>query len=306
MFLGGNWLVKGTSRLARSFGLSPLIIGLTVVAFGTSVPELLVSLNATLQSVSDISVGNIVGSNIANIGLILGLTGIIFPVVIHVRLVWREIPVMVAASVLTYLLARDGTIGTGDGLLLLLAFGGFNYLMYRITMQERRSGALSEADLREGSLTVDGVTTNRPLELGRVVAGIILLMIGAQLTVDGAVAVARILQVSELFIGLTVVAIGTSLPELATSMVAALHKESDIAVGNIVGSNIFNLLLILGLTGTVHPLAVSQEVIQFDLLAMIGFALVLFPFARNREVSRWESAVLLAGYIAFTVIVFIR
>ncbi|MBZ0294594.1 MAG: calcium/sodium antiporter [Anaerolineae bacterium] len=306
LFFGGEWLVTGASRLARSLGLSPLIVGLTIVAFGTSVPELLVSLNAVFQSASDISVGNIVGSNIANIGLILGLTGIVFPIVIHVRLVWREIPIMVAVSILAYLLARDGILSTGDGLLLLLSFAGFNYLMYRITMQERRSGKLTEADLMEGEEPDNGTAVNRPLEVGRLMVGIVLLMIGARLTVDGAVAIARILEISELFIGLTVVAIGTSLPELATSIVAALRKESDIAVGNVVGSNIFNLLLILGVTSTLHPLPVSAEVVNFDLPLMVGFALILFPFARNQEVSRWESVVLLTGYVIFTLAAFLR
>ncbi len=304
LFFGGEWLVTGASRLARSFGISPLIIGLTVVAFGTSVPELLVSLNAVLQGTNDISIGNIVGSNIANIGLILGIAGLTFPIVIHVGLVRREIPIMLVASVLAFLLALDGEISRVDGVILLTGFVGFNVLMYRVTVNERRTGELTDEDLQEGD--DDKTEVRRPTEALRVVGGIIILMIGARLTVDNAIVLARWLQISELFIGLTLVAVGTSLPELATSFVAALRKESDLAIGNVVGSNIFNLLLILGITSIVRPLPVGQEVIRINMPIMLGFALILIPIARNQLVSRFESGVLLVGYVAFVIFAFLR
>ncbi len=304
LYFGAEWLVKGASRLARSFGMPALVIGLTVVAFGTSLPELLVSLDAALQGSSDISVGNIVGSNIANIGLILGVAGIIFPIVFHDRLIWREIPIMVGAAVLMSVLSLDGTLGQLDGVILLVGFAGFNVLMYRITRHERQTGELTDADLMEGD--DDHTPVNRVRELLRVLAGLALLVVGARLTVDGAVAIAQAFGISQLFIGLTLVAVGTSLPELATSVVAAMRHESDIAVGNVIGSNIFNILLILGLTSVISPIAVSEDVVRFDLLIMIGFAAILVPFARNREVSKRESLVLLVAYIAFILFAFFR
>lgn len=304
LYFGAEWLVKGASRLARSFGVPALVVGLTVVAFGTSLPELLVSLDAALKGASDISVGNIVGSNIANIGLILGIAGMIFPLVFHVRLIRREIPIVIGASLLMTVLALDGTLGQLDGVIMLVGFVGFNVLMYRVTQQERQAGELTDVDLAEGD--DDPTPVNRPRELLRVLAGLVVLVIGARLTVDGAVAIAQALGISQLFIGLTLVAVGTSLPELATSVVAAMRRESDIAVGNVIGSNIFNILFILGLTSVISPIAVSEEVIRFDLPIMLGFALILYPFARNEEVSKREAFVLLAGYVAFVLFAFFR
>ena len=304
LFFGGEWLVRGSSRLARSFGISPLIVGLTVVAFGTSTPELLVSLSAALQGISDVSIGNIVGSNIANVGLILGIAGITFPIVIHVRLIWREIPIMLVASVLAFVLVLDGELSNLDGMVLLAGFVAFNLLMFRATLRERETGRLTDEDLQEGG--DDKTVVNRPIEVLRLLVGIGILMVGANLTVENAIIVARFFQVSELFIGLTLVAVGTSLPELATSFIAALRKESDIAIGNVVGSNIFNLLLILGLTAVVHPLPVSPEVVTFNLPIMILFSLVLIPIARNQLVSRLEAGALLVGYIGFVIWAFLR
>lgn len=304
LFFGGEWLVRGSSRLARSFGIPPLIIGLTVVAFGTSAPELLVSLSAALGTSSDIALGNVIGSNIANIGLILGLSALLFPVVVHIGLVQREIPIMIAVSAAAALMMGDGEISRLDGLLLLAGFVGFNLLMYRKTMRERQVGQLSEADLVEGA--ENGAPVNRLRAALLIVIGIALLVVGARLTVDNAVVVARSVGVSELFIGLTLVAVGTSLPELATSLVAALRRQNDIAVGNVVGSNGFNLLLILGITAVVRPIPASAEVIAFDAPIMVGFALLALLFAGNQRVSRWEAGALLAAYIGFTAVAFLR
>lgn len=304
LFFGGEWLVRGSSRLARSFGISPLIIGLTVVAFGTSTPELLVSVSAALNQSSDIALGNVIGSNIANIGLILGLSGLMLPIFVHVGLVRREIPIMIVISGAAALMMGDGEVSRLDGVLLLLGFVGFNVLMYIVSMRDRQTGELTETDLAEGA--ENGAPVNRWRAALLAAVGIALLVVGARLTVENAVAVARTVGVSELFIGLTLVAVGTSLPELATSLVAALRRQNDIAVGNVVGSNVFNLLLILSLTAIVRPVPASAEVIAFDAPIMVGFALVALLFASNQRVSRWEAGALLACYIGFTAVAFLR
>ncbi|MGQ9887654.1 MAG: calcium/sodium antiporter [Aggregatilineales bacterium] len=304
LFFGGEWLVRGSSRLARSFGIPPLIIGLTVVAFGTSAPELMVSLSAALGASSDIALGNVIGSNIANIGLILGLSALLFPIVVHIELVRREIPIMIVLSAATALMMGDGEVSRLDGLLLLAGFVGFNLLMYRETMRERQANQLSDADLAEGA--ENSAPINRLHAALLIVVGIALLVAGARLTVDNAVILARSVGVSELFIGLTLVAVGTSLPELATSLVAALRRQNDIAVGNVIGSNGFNLLLILGMTAVVRPVPASAEVIAFDAPIMVGFALLALLFAANQRVSRWEAGALLAAYVGFTVVAFLR
>lgn len=308
LFVGGDWLVKGASRLARSFGVSALIVGLTVVAFGTSMPELLVSFSAALRGSSDISIGNAFGSNISNIGLILGLTGLVLPVMVHVTLVRREIPIMIVVTIVCVALAFAGrSLSRVDGVLLLLAFAAFNVLMYRLTVIERQSGllAVEEAQVDQTGMEPVIQPEQRKLEVLRLFVGLVVLMIGAQLTVEGAVNIARGLGVSELVIGVTLVAVGTSLPELATSLMAAIRKQNDIAIGNIVGSNIFNLLLILGATALVRPIAIAERVVNFDSFVMLAFSLALLPIAFNGRIGRGESALLLAGYVAFTVAAFI-
>lgn len=307
LFFGGEWLVKGSSRLARSFGISALIIGLTIVAIGTSMPELIVSTDAALRGSSDISVGNVIGSNIANIGLILGIAGLISPMVVKTSLVRREIPIMVGVTLLLLLLVGDGTISQGDGLLLLVGMVAFiSLLIYaeqRASTAEQALEAGVEAELER---EIDGEVTpkQRPREALRVVLGIALLVVGARLTVDGAVALARGIGVSELVIGITLVAVGTSLPELATSVVAAFRREADISIGNVVGSNIANILLILGVTSVISPVSVAPQIIRLDIWVALGFALVLFPFALNQKLTRWEAGVLLAVYVGYILVTF--
>lgn len=307
LFFGGEWLVKGSSRLARSFGISALIIGLTIVAIGTSMPELIVSTDAALRGSSDISVGNVIGSNIANIGLILGIAGLISPMVVKTSLVRREIPIMVGVTLLLLLLVGDGTISQGDGLLLLVGMVAFiSLLIYaeqRASQAEQALEAGVEAELER---EIDGEVTpkQRPREALRVVLGIALLVVGARLTVDGAVALARGIGVSELVIGITLVAVGTSLPELATSVVAAFRGEADISIGNVVGSNIANILLILGVTSVISPVSVAPQIIRLDIWVALGFALVLFPFALNQKLTRWEAGVLLAVYVGYILVTF--
>ncbi len=304
LFYGADWLVKGAARIASSFGVSPLVIGLTLVAFGTSTPELLVSVTAALGGSADISLGNIVGSNIANIGLILGLTALLFPISVHSRVLRRELPIMLAVSVLAFLFALDGTISLLDGFFLFMLLIGFNVLTYlsatgAVAAQDVAVAEFEAFEEVEGLVT-PGVTVNRPLELGRVLLGVATLMIGAQALVNGATNIARAIGVSELVIGLTLVAFGTSLPELATSMVSAFRHEDDISVGNIIGSNIYNLLAVLGITALVQPIAVAPSIIRLQLPVMLLFSFALLPLARHASLARWQGALLFGGYAVFT------
>ncbi|MGJ3238062.1 MAG: calcium/sodium antiporter [Anaerolineae bacterium] len=292
LFLGGDWLVRGASRLAESMGISPLIVGLTVVAVGTSAPELLVSLSAALSGSSDIAVGNIVGSNIANIGLILGLSGLISPINVHVTLVKREIPIMLFVALLSWVLFRDSTLSRIDGVVLLFGLVAFN--VFIVIMSRREPSTTTETASAP-------VSVQRGRELLRLGIGIAGLMLGAQLTVSNATELARAFGVSELVIGVTLVAVGTSLPELVTSVTAALRRESDIAIGNVVGSNIFNVLGILGVTALIQPMDVARQTITVDTLVMIAFSLLLLPFILDRRLGRVESGLFLLAYLAFTI-----
>lgn len=298
---GAEALVRGASRLAMGLGIAPLVVGLTVVAFGTSAPELAV----TLQSVgsgpegAQIAIGNVVGSNIANILLILGLSATLTPLVVHRQLVRLDVPIMIGAALLMLLLALDGQIGRYDGLLL---FGGaVAYTTFTIRQSRReRPMTPSEEDSAAPQL-------RRPLDwlvnLGLVVGGLVLLVLGARWLVDGAIMVARALGVSELVIGLTVVAVGTSLPEIATSVIAALRGTRDIAVGNAVGSNIFNVLCVLGLAAVFAPsgILVSPAALSFDIPVMIAVVFACLPiFFNGWRIARWEGLLFLAYYAAYT------
>ena len=302
LFFGGDWLIRGASRLARSFGISALIIGLTVVSFGTSLPELIVSLNAALLGSSDIAVGNVVGSNIANIGLILGVAGLIYPITVRRSLLRRDMPIMLAVMVIAYLMVLDGEINRIDGGLLFLGLLAFMGLMLFIAWHENHkpltAAQQAEVEAQEGPTILKN---QRGREVVRLLAGLVLLVIGARLTVDNAIEIARFIGVSELVIGITLVALGTSLPELAASGIAAMRHQSDIAIGNVLGSNIFNVLSILGVTALVKPISVNERIIEFDGLVMIAFGLLLVPFVWNRQISRVEAGILLVAYVAFIV-----
>jgi len=302
LFFGGDWLIRGASRLARSFGISALIIGLTVVSFGTSLPELIVSLNAALLGSSDIAVGNVVGSNIANIGLILGVAGLIYPITVRRSLLRRDMPIMLGVMVIAYLMVLDGEINRIDGGLLFLGLLAFMGLMLFIAWHENRkpltAAQQAEVEAQEGPTILKN---QRGREVVRLLAGLVLLVIGARLTVDNAIEIARFIGVSELVIGITLVALGTSLPELAASGIAAMRHQSDIAIGNVLGSNIFNVLSILGVTALVKPISVNERIIEFDGLVMIAFGLLLVPFVWNRHINRVEAGILLVAYVAFIV-----
>ena len=294
LFYGGNWLVRGASNLALSLGVSVLIIALTFVALGTSMPELLVSAQAALNGKSDLAIGNVIGSNIANIGLILGATGLITPLRVQAVLLRREIPIMILISLFTYALTLDGQISRQDGVLLLAAFVGFNFAFYLLAKREKdtRERLLSDVDEAE-----DGI--GRRQEFAYLLAGIVALVVGSRLMVESAVALARAIGISELIIAITLVAFGTSLPELAASISAAWHKETDLAIGNVVGSNIANLLLILGATALLRPIPVARAAVQFEFIVMIAFSTLLIPFMWRQRLGRKRSAFFLAAYCAF-------
>ncbi len=296
LYAGGTLFVGASGTLARQLGMSALMVGLTVVAIGTSLPELIVSVGAALTEQSELALGNVVGSNIANVGLILGISGLIFPLSVHVSMLRREIPIMIGVSALMLLLARDGNITRFDGTLLVV---GMVIFLGWTVISAIRMPAPTQSD-------TESTTPETPLirNVLSLVGGLALLLIAARLTVDGATGIARTFGVNELIIGITLVAVGTSLPELVTSITAALQKQSDIAIGNVVGSNIFNVLGILGATSLVRPIPVATSVIRFDAPVMIGFAILLIPFLFDRHLSKWEALLFLTLYLTYTLLLF--
>lgn len=305
LVLGAEVLVRGAARLAAQFGISPLVIGLTVVAFGTSAPETAVSVQSALAGSGDLAIGNVVGSNIANVLLILGMTAVVAPLVVSRQLIRLDVPLMIGASLLVYALAWNGQLGRLEGALLFACVVG--YTLFLIVQSRRDAGAATAPDdefAKEFGLTETPKPYAWAINLALVLAGLALLVAGSNFLVDGAVALARALGLSELVIGLTVVAVGTSLPELATSVMAAIRGERDIAVGNIVGSNIFNLLCVLGLASLVSPMpiGVSASALAFDFPVMIGVAIACLPvFFAGYCINRWEGLLFLAYYVAYTV-----
>lgn len=304
LVIGGDWLVKSAARLASSFGASVLVIGLTIVAWATSAPELIVSVSAAVQGSTEMALGNVIGSNIVNIGLCLGIMGLMFPVKISWQLIRREIPIMIGAAFLAFWLGSDGVLSRLDGLILFGSFMGFNALVYLLVQQERRKVTESLAEYEADEGLIDN-KINRRLEVKRLAAGLVFLIIGANLTVDGATAVARTLGISDFVIGLTLVAFGTSLPEFAASLVAAARRQTDIAVGNVVGSNIANVLGILGITAIVQPIVVSPNSLQVQIPVLLGFSLLLLLLCFDTIIRRWEAAVLLACYVGFVGLSFV-
>ena len=299
LYWGAESLVKGSSHLAQSFGIKPIVIGLTVVAFGTSSPELIVSLTAALKKSPGLAIGNIIGSNIANIGLILGLSALVSPLKIELNLLRRELPIMIGVSLLLYLMAIDLKISFWDGLLLFSGLIG--YIGYHVFSTIKASRTNRE-NISEGVLNGNGSRTKNAL---LVFMGLMLLVGGAHLMVRSGVSIARAAGVSEVVIGMTLVAIGTSLPELATSLVSARRKASDICVSNVIGSNIFNTLLIVGVVAMITPLEVERNLLFFELPVMVLFSLALVPLMKTGFVlNRLEGAFLSAGYIAFILWVF--
>jgi cation:H+ antiporter len=294
LYYGAEFLVKGSSRLALSFGIRPLVIGMTVVAFATSMPEMMVSLAAVFKESSNLAAGNVIGSNIANIGLILGATALIAPMTVARGTLVREIPIMLVASIAVFLMALDGQLGRLDGLM--LVSGLFLFLLY-CYLSSRKAMAYIEESAAEPE---EAVYPGRNLFF--VLLGIVGLGSGAELMVRSAVFMARHLGVSDLIIGVTVVALGTSLPELAASTVSACKGEADLSVGNVIGSNIFNLFFVLGFCSLIRPITIESGIVSYELPLMLFFSLALWPLVQRRlRLGRTEGGLLLLGYLAFII-----
>ncbi|MEX2370352.1 MAG: calcium/sodium antiporter [Bacteroidales bacterium] len=295
---GADWLVNGSVSLAKHYKVSELAIGLTIVAFGTSAPELVVNIISSAKGYNDVTMGNIIGSNLFNLMFILGISGIIYPVTVQVKTIWNEIPFsLMAAGVLLYLAnysfnsSGNHSINTYDGIILLVCFILFmGYIFINLRNKEEKLEA--------------GFKVAKPaISVFLIVIGLISLILGSRFVVDNAVKIAQHLGASEKLIGITIVSVGTSLPELVTSVVAAFRKKSDIAIGNIIGSNIFNIFLILGISSIIAPVNFNLS-FNSDILILAGATILLFVFmfsGKKFRLDRWESAILLTGYIAYII-----
>ncbi|MEZ4701291.1 MAG: calcium/sodium antiporter [Rhodothermales bacterium] len=296
LYFGAEFLVRGGAALALKLGIAPLIVGLTVVAFGTSAPEMVVSVSAAVHDAGGIALGNIIGSNICNIALILGLAAVIRPMKVQVQLVRLDVPIMIGASLALVVMLADGQLGRIDGTLLAAAMATYLWFLISAARRDREALAASMEDTVHATRVP---TLNAVLMVG---AGLALLVVGGNLFVQGAVALAERLGMSQRVIGLTIIAVGTSLPELATSLVASWKGEGDLSIGNVVGSNIFNVLAILGVSATVHPLA-GAGFTTLDYGAMLLAAAALLPLAwTGFRISRWEGGLLLAGYAVYVAV----
>ena len=300
LIIGAEALVRGASRLAAVLGISPLVIGLTVVAFGTSSPELAVSVKSALSGHANIALGNVVGSNIFNVLFILGLSALIVPLVVSQQLVRLDVPLMIALSVIVLILSLDENFSRAEGIMLVV---GLAIYIWFLIYQSRRETIAVKDEYDKEFVTERHVKGNWIKNIGLVLGGLVLLVFGSRWLVDSAVSFAKYLGVSELVIGLTIVAAGTSLPEVVTSVIAAIRGERDIAVGNVVGSNIFNIMGVLGFASIIAPtgIKVSTAVIGFDIPVMIAVALACLPiFFTGGVISRQEGALLLGYYVAYT------
>ncbi len=295
---GADWLVNGSVSLAKHYRISELVIGLTIVAFGTSAPELVVNIISSIKGLNDITIGNIVGSNLFNLMLILGISGLVFPITVQIKTIWNEIPFSLLAAVLLLVLANltfnQGealSISRIDGMLLLVLF--IFFLVY-IFKHMRVSLDTLETDYKK-------IKPSKSFLL--IVIGLVALVIGSRVVVENAVKIAHYLGASEKLIGITIVSAGTSLPELVTSVVAAIRKRSDIAIGNIIGSNIFNIFFILGISSIIAPITYNRS-FNFDILLLIVSTVLLFVFmfsGKKYKLDRWEAGLLFLGYFAYLV-----
>lgn len=295
MIFGANWLVNGASSLAKKNNVSDLVIGLTIVAFGTSAPELVVNSVASINGLSDIILGNIIGSNNFNLFIILGIAGLIYPITVQSSTAWKEIPISLIVTILLFVLANNFFISQNpeisrlDGIILLITFLCFLFYVFKQLKKEKPE-----------EITFEDKSNYKIW--GLVIVGITGLIIGGKLVVDNSISIATELGVSQKVIGLTIIAAGTSLPELVTSIVAAFKKNSDIAIGNVVGSNIFNILLILSISSFVNPIAYNQNFNQ-DILILIGgtvFLIVAMFTGKRKKLDRWEAFILLSFYLIYT------
>jgi cation:H+ antiporter len=309
LFAGAELLVRGGASIALKLGLTPLVVGLTVVAFGTSAPELIVSLKAAWIGQSDIAIGNVVGSNIANVLLVLGLSAVVGGgLVVAQRIVRIDVPIMLGVSVLLFLFALDGELVRWEGAVLFAGVVAYTAWTVRQARRDRDAGGDAEVAVEaeyEEALDPTDLRSSSPwVDLAYVVGGLVLLVVGASALVEAATDIASSLGVSELVIGLTVVAVGTSLPEIATSVLAAMRGQRDIAVGNVIGSNIFNILAVLGLSGLLSPssIPVADGALSIDIPIMIAVALACLPiFANGFALKRWEGILFLLYYAAYVI-----
>ena len=310
LYYGAEWLVKGSSSLARSLGVTPVVIGLTVVAFGTSTPEFVVSLISSIKGNSMIAVGNVIGSNIFNISFILGISAIFRPLTSSRSVVKRDIPIMLGVSLFILLLSLDSMLGRLEGAIL---FGGiilYTFFNYYMAIKESQQGQGNFTGQLESEKEEIGYIRSRSRQIVLILAGIAGVVAGAQLVVDSAVKIMEMLGVSEKFIGLTIVAFGTSLPELATSVVAAIRKEMDISIGNLVGSNVFNILSVLGAASLIRPIPIPGGFIEsgmiIDYMVMIFTSFLPWLFMRKGLTVKREDGLLLViiyfGYLAYLII----
>lgn len=306
LLVGAELLVRGASRLAAALGIAPLVIGLTVVAYGTSAPELAVSVRAGLAGSAGLAVGNVLGSNLFNILLVLGLSSLLVPLDVSRKLIRIDVPILVAVTTLAYVLALDGRLGRGDGAVLLALAAAYTGLQV-FAARRPRSGTERAGDgAGEGSR--EGAGGSWPVQVALVLGGLALLVVGAGWLVEGAVAMARWLGVGETLIGLTIVAAGTSLPEVATSIVAGVRGERDLATGNVVGSDIFNVLVVLGAAGALSPrgLPIPEQALRFDFPVALAAAFACLPiFFTGHRIARWEGALFLAYYAAYVLYLFL-
>ncbi len=306
LILGAELLVKGASKVAAALGITPLVIGLTVVAFGTSAPELVVSVMASLDGSADIALGNVVGSNIFNVLFILGISSVIIPLVVAHQLIRLDVPIMIGASLLLMLFCWDETIQKWEGAVLLAIGIAYTVFLIRLSRRENKQEESKATAKKEEQKTAVLAKDGTLASLGFIVVGLACLIFGSRWLVDSAVAIAAQLGVSQLVIGLTIIAAGTSLPEVATSVIASLRGQRDIAVGNVVGSNIFNILFILGIAtlSSRGGIEVAKSALHFDLPVMIAVALACLPiFFTGRRLDRWEGFLFLGYYVAYTVFI---
>ncbi|EPM7858524.1 calcium/sodium antiporter [Vibrio alginolyticus] len=295
-------LVFGSAAIARNVGISPLVIGMTILAMGSSAPEMMVSATAAWDGKTDTAVGNVLGSNIANIALILGITALIKPLSISSAVIRRELPLMIAVTVLAGILLWNSHLGFYEGVLLFVLFGAFLFAMLQISRKEQKSGDVflddQESEIPEG--------VSNPKAIMWVIIGLILLPLAASMLVDNAVIIAKHFGMSDLVIGLTIIAIGTSLPELAASLAGVLKGEDDMAVGNIIGSNVFNILAVMGIPGIINPSVLSEYAMGRDFWVMLGVSLLLVAMClgKSRSINRIEGAILFVCFLGYQVYLF--
>ena len=290
LYLGSEWMVKGAASMALALNVKPVIVGLTVVAFATSAPELLVSLIAAVRGSSGVSLGNILGSNVANLGLVLGASAVVKPLAVGRSMVLREIPYMILASGVFWIICADGFIGRADGIILLSGLALF--LIIGIKTAKKPKGVELELEVPAGRRVLWYICL--------IVVGMLGLMVGAHLIVNSAIFIATRLGLSEVFIGLSIVAVGTSLPELATSVVASARGEHEISVGNVVGSNVFNVCMVIGTVGLFNPMSVDMKLMRFEFPAMFALCFILLIFARTGfRLNRLEGLFFLVSFILF-------